>query len=383
MKHPRNIAILGSTGSIGQSALDVIRRIDGVRVFGLSGHTRLDLLAQQAEEFQPRYVVCSDARSQSFPRSGLNGTNIRFGEEALVELASDPEVDIVLAAIVGSAGLASTRAAVESGKLVALANKETLVMAGGLMTQLAARSGATILPVDSEHSALFQCLASGKLQEVKRLVLTASGGPFREWSHEQLRRVTVEQALDHPTWDMGQKISIDSATMMNKALEVIEARWLFGLPPSQIEVVVHPQSIIHSLVEFCDGSMIAQLSPPDMRLPIQYALTYPDRVAGAIQPLDLTRPHRLEFFPPDSDRFPALSLGFEVAKLGGTAGPVLNAANEVAVEAFLKREIEFTDIVAACREILEQHNYEAQPNWKQILFADQWAREEMSKWMVA
>jgi 1-deoxy-D-xylulose-5-phosphate reductoisomerase len=383
MNYPRNIAILGSTGSIGQSALDVIRGIEGLRVYGISGHSRLDLLAQQAQEFKPRHVVCSDSRCKDFKLSGLPDTECRYGEQALVDLASDPEVDIVLAAIVGSAGLSGTRAAVESGKTVALANKETLVMAGELIMDLAKQSGATILPVDSEHCALFQCLAADKIEQVRRLVLTASGGPFRDWDAEQLKRVTVEQALNHPTWDMGQKITIDSATMMNKALEIIEARWLFELPASKIAVVIHPQSIVHSMVEYCDGSVLAQMSPPDMRLPIQYAFTYPDRVAGPSPLLNLADSLRLEFFPPDLERFPALALGFEVAEQGGTAGAVLNAANEVAVEAFLKRDIEFTDIAAACREILDQHNFEAHPNWNQILYADQWARGEMSKWMVA
>jgi 1-deoxy-D-xylulose-5-phosphate reductoisomerase len=383
MKQPRKIALLGSTGSIGKSALDVVRSVEGLEVYGISGHSRLDLLARQAAEFQPRFVVCSDESMTEFQLSGLTRTTVLHGEDALIQLATDPEVDIVLAGIVGSAGLASTYAAVEAGKTVALANKETLVMAGELITQLAQKSGATILPVDSEHSALFQCLAGSRAQEIGRLILTASGGPFRDWDVGQLRLVTVEQALAHPTWDMGKKITIDSATMMNKALEIIEARWLFDVAPEKIEVVVHPQSIIHSMVEFCDGSLLAQLSPPDMKLPIQYALTYPDRVPGTSPRFDLTRRHKLEFLPPDLDRFPALELGFEVARKGGTSGAVLNAANEVAVNAFLQGEIAFTDIAVACREILDQHNFEPHPNWKQILLSDQWAREEMSKWMVA
>ncbi len=379
----RNIAILGSTGSIGQNALEVVRQVPGLNLYGISGHSRLDLLAEQANEFQPRVVVCSDYAQSDFRVPELTRTEFLYGQEGLIELARDPEVDIVLAAIVGSAGLRSTYAAVECGKTVALANKETLVMAGELITELAKKTGAAIIPVDSEHSALFQCLACGKIEDVSRLVLTASGGPFRDYDEQQLRRVTVEQALAHPVWDMGQKISIDSATMMNKALEVVEARWLFNIPPERIEVAIHPQSVVHSLVEFCDGSVVAQLSPPDMKLPIQYAFTYPQRVAGSCPRLDWKKSMRLDFFPPDLDRFPALQLGYEVARQGGTAGAVLNAANEVAVRAFLDREIEFTDIAAACREILDEHNFEPHPNWKQIEWADHWARQEMSKWMLA
>ncbi len=384
MTQPRNIAILGATGSIGQSALDVVRNVDGLKVVGLSGHSRLGLLAEQVREFQPKFVVASDPKTAAdFRLPGLSKTRILTGPDALVQLASDPDVDIVLAAIVGSAGLASTWAAIEHGKTVALANKETLVMAGELMTQLAEKTGATILPVDSEHSAVFQCLASGCGGEVQRVILTASGGPFRDFEIAQMSCATVEQALSHPTWEMGPKISIDSATMMNKALEIIEARWLFNLRSNQIDVVIHPQSIVHSLVEFCDGSIIAQLSPPDMKLPIQYAFTYPERVVGANPRLDLAQALRLDFLPPDTARFPALSLGYEVARLGGTTGAVLNAANEAAVQAFLNREISFTDIAAACREILDQHNFEPHPKLEQLLAADQWARREMSKWVAA
>ncbi len=318
-----------------------------------------------------------------FEFPNLPDTEVLIGPDQLERIASLPEVDIVLAAIVGVAGLPSAWAAIEEGKTVALANKETLVVAGHLMTQMAERSGATILPVDSEHSAVFQALKSGQPHEVNRIVLTASGGPFRDFDAEQMKCVTVEQALDHPTWEMGQKITIDSATMMNKTLEVIEAKWLFGVRPNQIEVVIHPQSIVHSLVEFVDGSTLAQLSPPDMMLPIQYALTYPERLPGPSPKLDLTRAMSLDFFPPDVERFPALELGFEVARFGGSTGAVLNAANEAAVAAFLKREISFTDIVTACREILDQHNFEPHPNLAQLIAADQWARQEMSKWMIA
>jgi 1-deoxy-D-xylulose-5-phosphate reductoisomerase len=384
MNRPKNIAILGSTGSIGRSALDVVRHTEGLRVVGLSGHSQLELLAEQAREFRPRYVVATDpVNAASLDLSDLKDTELLEGADSLERLAADPEVDVVLAAIVGSAGLASTWAAINSGKTVALANKETLVVAGELMMKLAVSTGATVLPVDSEHSAVFQCLAAGNANELRRLILTASGGPFRDFDLAQLKCVTVEQALAHPTWEMGRKITVDSATMMNKSLEIIEARWLFDVQYDQIEVVIHPQSIVHSLVEFIDGSVMAQMSPPDMKLPIQYALTYPERRSGAAPRLDMNQPLQLDFYPADTQRFPALELGYEVAKFGGSTGAVLNAANEAAVSAFLNREISFTDIVAACREILDQHNYEPHPTLDQLMAADRWARREMCKWIVA
>ena len=384
MTQTKNIAIFGSTGSIGQSALDVIREVPGFNVLAISGHQNLSLLVEQAREFSPAYLVAADAESAGrfdFPK--LPDTEILVGQDALDRVASDPGVDIVLTAIVGFAGLQSTYTAVKAGKTVALANKETLVAAGHLIRELAAETGALILPVDSEHSAVFQALKSGNPNEVNRIILTASGGPFRDLDIAQMQEVTVEQALAHPTWEMGQKITIDSATMMNKALELIEAKWLFDVSADQLDVVIHPQSIVHSLVEFVDGSTIAQMSPPDMKLPIQYAFTYPDRLVGPSPRMDLTKPMNLEFFAPDDSRFPALKLGFEVAKVGGSAGAVLNAANEAAVTAFLNREITFTQIASACREILEQHNFEAHPSMSQLLAADHWARQEMSKWMIA
>ena len=309
MTRNKNITILGSTGSIGQSALEVVRQVEGLNVLAISGRSNLSKLVEQALEFQPRYLVAADERmAENFTFPDLGETEVLVGEAQLDFIASLEKVDIVLAAIVGVAGLPSAWAAVESGKTVALANKEALVVAGHLMTDSASRSGATILPVDSEHSAVFQVLKAGKPEEVNRIVLTASGGPFRDWDANLMESVTVEQALAHPTWDMGQKITIDSATMMNKSLEVIEAKWLFGLPASQIEVVIHPQSIVHSLVEFVDGSTIAQMSPPDMMLPIQYAFTYPDRVAGPCPKLDLGQAMSLDFYPPDTTSFPRWSL---------------------------------------------------------------------------
>jgi 1-deoxy-D-xylulose-5-phosphate reductoisomerase len=292
-------------------------------------------------------------------------------------------IDLVLAAIVGSAGLESTWTALEHKKSVALANKEIMVMAGPLLTQRAAEHGVMLLPVDSEHSAIFQALKAGTPAEVARIVLTASGGPFRDWSPEELKRVTLAEALEHPVWDMGPKITIDSATMMNKGLEIVEARWLFGIDAERIDVVIHPQSIVHSLVEFVDGSIVAQMSPPDMRLPIQYALEYPHRVPGVAERLDWRRSFSLDFHPTEEGQFPALDLGHEVARAGGSAGAVLNAANEAAVGAFLDGELHFTEIVPACRSILEAHSFEANPSFNQLVKLDRWAREEVSRWVCA
>lgn len=387
MASPKRIAILGSTGSIGKSALNVVKNLDGYEAWAISGMSQTDLLKQQAKEFSPRFVVAADdSLSQQISAADFatgSTTELLTGRQGLIDIARAPEVDIVLAAIVGFAGLESAMAAVKSGKQLALANKETLVVAGHLITSLAKESGAKILPVDSEHSAIFQAMQSGQEKEISKVILTASGGPFRSAPKESLSSVTVAQALDHPTWKMGQKISIDSATMMNKALEIIEAKWLFGLAADQIEVVIHPQSLVHSMVTFADQSTIAQISPPDMRLPIQYAFTWPDRVPGPAPAMDWSQACQLDFMPPDFDRFPALRLGFEVAEKGGSSGAVVNAANEAAVDAFLKSELSFTDIVTACREVLEHHNFEAHPSFEQLVAADRWAREEISRWIAA
>jgi 1-deoxy-D-xylulose-5-phosphate reductoisomerase len=286
---------------------------------------------------------------------------------------------VVVSAIVGSAGLRGTWAALEAGKTVALANKESLVVAGPLVTQLAKEKNAQILPVDSEHSAVFQAMQSGRPEEVRRVILTASGGPFRTHTPGQLAEVTVDEALAHPTWEMGRKITVDSATLMNKALEIIEARWLFDLAPEQIEVVIHPQSIVHSMVEYVDGSVIAQLSPPDMKLPIQYALNWPHRLDGIASKLDWTRGLQLQFEPPDFERFAALRLGLDVARRGGTAGAVLNGANEAAVAAFFEGSIRFNEIVPTCKHILENHNFDPNPTLEQVLQLDDWARQEVSR----
>jgi 1-deoxy-D-xylulose-5-phosphate reductoisomerase len=382
----RNIAVLGSTGSIGTSALEVIAASNGrLRAVALSAHRQLDHLVEQARRLRPRWVVATDEEeAEDFSWSALPaGTELLTGPEGLAQVAAADGVDVVLAGIVGSAGLASTWAALEAKKTVALANKETLVMAGGLVTRLAAERGGKILPVDSEHSAIFQSLQAGRREEVRRIVLTASGGPFRSLDNEQLKQVTVDDALAHPTWDMGPKITIDSATMMNKALEIIESHWLFDLTASQIDVVLHPQSIVHSLVEFIDGSVIAQMSQPDMKLPIQYALEYPDRRVGITERLDWSSPWRLDFAPADFDRFPALELGLLCARKEGTSGAVLNAANEAAVEAFLDGELHFTEIVPACRSVLDAHDFDPNPTLEKLVEVDRWARREVSRWVCA
>jgi 1-deoxy-D-xylulose-5-phosphate reductoisomerase len=402
---PRKIAILGSTGSIGRSTLDVVRYSGGkLEVVALAANRSVDELCRQAAEFAPRFVIVADAESaRNCDWSALPaGTELLVGERAVERVAADPAVDVVVAAVVGSAGLVGTWAAVKAGKTIALANKETLVMAGPQVMRLAAETGAKILPVDSEHSAVFQLLearggpavggarsspplsaCTSARPDLCRIILTASGGPFRSWTRSEMERATVADALAHPTWQMGQKITIDSATMMNKALEIIEARWLFDLSPEQIDVVVHPQSIVHSLVEFVDGSVVAQLSPPDMKLPIQYALTWPERCDSPAKKLDLASRLRLDFEPPDEDRFPALALGKEVAAAGGTAGAVLNAANEAAVAGFLAEELSFVEIVPACRSVLEAHPFSPQPTLDELLELDAWARQEISRWICA
>jgi 1-deoxy-D-xylulose-5-phosphate reductoisomerase len=383
-EYPRNVAILGSTGSIGRSALDVIAHDGGsrLRAFGLSAHANLDLLVEQARAVRPRFIALTDPAAAGRLDGALDGTGVEVldGPDAVERLVTHPEVERVLTAIVGAAGLRGTWAAIEAGKTIALANKETLVVAGALISDLARRRGVDLLPVDSEHSAIAQAMRCGRASEVTRVVLTSSGGPFRGRSASELHDITPEQALRHPTWKMGPKITIDSATLMNKALEVIEARWLFDLRPDQIEVVIHPESVVHSLVEFADGSSIAQLSPPDMKLPIQYALTYPDRVPGPSPKLDLTRPFALNFQPPDCDAFPCLELGFEVLRRGGTAGAALNAANEAAVARFLGRSLRFTDIPRVCRAALENHPYDPSPSLDALLAVDAWARQEVGRW---
>jgi 1-deoxy-D-xylulose-5-phosphate reductoisomerase len=381
----RRVVVLGSTGSIGTSCLKVIDSLpDRLEAFGLSAHSRWQDLLQQTHRHQPRYVHATDPRAaHELARQTLPAeTRLLDGEDAIGAMVSDPEVDVVVTAIVGSAGLTGTWLALQAGKTVAVANKETLVMAGPLVMELAKEKNARILPVDSEHSAIFQAMQSGQHREIERVVLTASGGPFRGRKREELANITPEQALKHPTWTMGKKITIDSATLMNKALEMIEARWLFDLRPEQIQVIIHPESIIHSFVEFTDGSVLAQLSPPDMCLPIQFALTYPDRVAGPAKRLCWEELRSLNFQQPDLETFPALQLGYEVARRGGTCGAVLNAANEAAVGAFLDGELSFLDIPRVCREVLDQHHYSERPSLSELNALDRWSRQEVLRWIT-
>jgi len=361
----KKIAILGSTGSIGQQALDVIRALPSkFRVIGLAGGRNLELLKKQITEFQPSMLY-----SLAKLDFGYKGEFL-----PMEEIASHPEVDLVIIATSGKAGLSPTLAALRAGKVVALANKEVLVMAGEIIIGEAKNHQARILPVDSEHSAIWQCL-QGEENKPQRLFLTASGGPFYHYSQPQLSEVTIEQALRHPTWKMGKKVTIDSATLMNKGLEAIEAHWLFAFPFDSIEILIHPQCIIHSIVEFVDGSMKAQLSLPDMRLPIQYAISYPERLPGSRPRLDWSKIQSLSFEPVDYDKFPCLKLALDAGNLGGTYPAVLSAADEVAVELFLNGEINFTDIASVVQKTLEQHQSIAQPSLEEILAADAWARE--------
>lgn len=379
----QRVAVLGSTGSIGTNSLEVLAAMpQRCRVVAIAAHRSWQQLALQSQKFAPRWAILTDASlSAVIDRTAFHPeTALLFGPDSVEEIASHSDVDTVIAAVVGAAGLRGTWAACAAGKRLCVANKETLVVAGPLIMAMATQTGAKILPVDSEHSALYQALQCGKETEVQRLILTASGGPFRNHSAEQLAGVTPQQAMLHPTWNMGPKITVDSATLMNKTLEVIEARWLFDMPADKIAVVVHPQSIVHSLVEYVDGSVMAQLSPPDMKLPIQYALTYPDRIPGLSPKMNWQSEYNLVFQPPDLERFPALQLGFDVIRQGGSCGAVLNAANEAAVSRFLAEELRFIDIPAACRAVLESHDYDPSPTLDSLFRLDRWAREEMSSW---
>ena len=382
----RRVVVLGSTGSVGTNTLDVVDHFpDRLEIIGLSAHSNWEPLFEQARRLRPRWVSITDPEAARRVDRSLLPPETEFlsGPESVGRMVADADTDIVVSAIVGSAGLFGTWEALQAGKTVALANKETLVMAGARVKELEARHGGLLLPVDSEHSAIFQALAGhrGPLAEcVERIVLTGSGGPFRGKSRDELKSVRIEEALKHPTWKMGPKISVDSATLMNKALEVIEARWLFDLPPEQIEVIVHPESIVHSFVEFRDGSVLAQLSPPDMRLPIQYALNYPDRLSGPARRLDWQALRVLHFEVPDRETFAALDLGYEVARAGGTSGAILNAANEAAVGLFLEGRLAFLDIARVCRAVLEAHAFSPHPYLEELMAADRWARQEVSRW---
>lgn len=381
----KSICILGSTGSIGRQALEIVAAFpDRFRVTAVAADRQVDLLAAQARRFgAARAVIMREALLPAL-RDALAGTDTEAlcGMEALVDTAADPESDTVLAAMVGAAGLLPVMAAAAQGKRIALANKEPIVAAGPLMLDAVARGGAMLLPVDSEPSAIFQCLQGQDRGGLARLVLTASGGPFRGYTPEQLATVTPEQALDHPTWRMGQKITVDSATLMNKGLEVIEARWFFDLPLDHIDIVIHPQSIIHSLVEFQDGSLLAQLGMPSMCTPIQYALSYPERLPHNWAPLDLARIGTLQFQAPDFSRFPCLALARQAGNIGGTMPAVLNAANEVAVSAFLDHRIGFMEIPCVIERLMAKHTPMASPTLDDILAVDRETRELADAWVA-
>ena len=377
----KRLSILGSTGSIGQSALAVVRAMKGrFKIVGLTANENIDLLENQAREFKPKAVALVNEVKANILRRRLASRGIRVwgGINGLLQVAQLP-ADMVISSMVGAAGLLPTLAALKSGKDIALANKEPLVMAGPLFMKEARRCKARILPVDSEHSAIFQCLQGQDARAVKRIILTASGGPFLNTSMKKLKKVTAQEALAHPTWRMGRKVTLDSATLMNKGLEVIEAHHLFGVSIPHIEVLVHPQSIIHSMVEFTDSSVLAQMSNPDMKLPLQYALTFPERKPGLLKSVDFIKLGKLEFKKPDMFRFPCLSLAFNAARRGGTAPAVLNAANEVTGAAFFNGQISFMDIPKFIGIVLSRHKGISNPELSDVLRADAWAREETNQ----
>jgi 1-deoxy-D-xylulose-5-phosphate reductoisomerase len=371
----KRIAILGSTGSIGTNALDVIDHLGpDYQVAALSAHSQSSKLLEQVAKYKPAAVAVTDPPAAAKVKAALGLPGAPRFYTDLAEMVRRDDIDLVLAAVVGAAGLPAVFAAVESGKALALANKESLVVAGSILIPLARRHNVPILPVDSEHSAIFQALHCGQPREVKRLILTASGGPFRTAPADQIENATLADALNHPTWRMGTKITIDSATMFNKGLELIEACWLFDLPPEQIDIVIHPESVVHSMVEFNDGNVLAQLSPPDMRTPIQYAITYPDRVESNSRKLDLTQAFSLNFHPPDPTRFPALDIARDVARRGGTLGAVMNAANEAAVSLFMAGRCRFGMISRAVSHTIAAHAVQPSPSLDDLMEADRWAR---------
>jgi 1-deoxy-D-xylulose-5-phosphate reductoisomerase len=385
----QTITVLGASGSIGQSTLDVVRRHpDRYQVFALSAARSIDRMLEDIREFQPRYAVMADANAavQLSDLLGSSTTEVLTGSEALAMVASHKDVDMVMAAIVGAAGLLPTIAAAEAGKRVLLANKESLVMAGPLFMEAVRRGGATLLPIDSEHNAIFQSMPvhyDGDLHKngIRKILLTASGGPFRGKLLDELAAVTPEQAVAHPNWSMGRKISVDSATLMNKGLELIEACFLFNCQPSDIQVVVHPQSVIHSMVQYCDGSVIAQLGQPDMRTPIAYGMAWPERIEAGVASLDLFEISRLEFCPPDHEAFPCLALAGQAFAAGGSMPTVLNAANEIAVDAFLQEQIAFNQIPTLIRDVMGMHVVTDIESIDHVIEADRWARDCASQWI--
>lgn len=374
----KQISILGSTGSIGINTLDVIEKFhERFKVYGLSANKNIDLLEKQILKFSPQIVAVMDKEKACILKKKLKNhpVEIYSGQQGLIKVSTASKIDLVVSAIVGSAGLIPTLEAIKNGKTIALANKETLVMAGEIIIRLAKENNVNLMPIDSEHNAIFQCLEGKATSKVSRIILTASGGPFLD--RKDLEDITPQQALLHPRWRMGNKISVDSATLMNKGLEIIEAHYLFGLSQERISVIIHPQSIIHSLVEFIDGSVIAQMSEPDMKLPISYAIAYPERLPNILPSLDLASITKLTFQEPDFERFPCLKYGYEAIEKGGTLPAVLNGANEAAVEEFLKGRIKFLDIPRIIRVVMDKHQIIASPDLNQILEADKWAREEV------
>lgn len=373
----KKIAVLGSTGSIGKNTLAVVNaHSDRFQIVALAAGSNVEEMVRQAEAVRPQIISMAEREAAEKVRERIgDGIRVVYGEEGLLEVATVAEADTVVSAIVGSRGLKPTLAAIRAGKTVGLANKETLVTAGHLVTRAAMEAGVSIIPIDSEHSAIFQCLNGERTSDVRRIILTASGGALRDWPRERMATATREQVLAHPNWSMGAKVTVDSATMMNKGLEVIEAHWLFAFPYEQIEVLIHSESIVHSMVEFQDGAVMAQLGMPDMKVPIQYALTYPERLPLSSKPLDLAAIGTLHFRPPDWERFPCLQLAYEAGRSGGTMPTVLNAANEVAVERFLAGEIPFTAIHSVIETVLEQHQSLADPELEVIEEVDRWARD--------
>ena len=377
----KKVVLLGSTGSIGTSTCKVAEDLpDKIQLVGLAAGRNAGLLREQVDQFKPQAISLSDPDAASELAAKYDGSlEVHSGDDGLIKLATLPEADIVLIAIVGVAGLQPALAAIRAGKDIAVASKEILVMAGQIVMNEARRHKVKVLAVDSEHSAIFQCLEGRPLESVRQIWLTASGGPFRETPKEEFTDITVESALKHPSWEMGPKITIDSATLFNKGLEMIEARWLFSLPMNKVRVIVHPQSVIHSMVEFIDGSIIAQLSTPDMCLPIQYALTYPDRAANDRVQTNFAEIGRLDFEDPDADRFPSINLARRAGDIGGTLPAVLNAANEVAVQAFCDKQINFMDITDIVGQTMEVHDIVGDPTLEEIIAADAWARETAFK----
>jgi 1-deoxy-D-xylulose-5-phosphate reductoisomerase len=374
----RAVAVLGSTGSIGTQSLEVIKEL-GYKVVSLAAGTRIEQLAEQIREFQPELVSVKDEAHAVLLRERLGSTKVEimYGQVGLREAARVSSADLVVTAVVGAMGIEPTLTAIHAGKSIALANKETLVSAGEIVLEAVKQKSVSILPVDSEHSAIFQCLQDRPKREVEKLILTASGGAFRSLSRSELLHVSIDDALKHPNWAMGPKITVDSATMMNKGLEIIEAKWLFDVTPEQIDVLIHPQSVIHSMVEYVDGSILAQLGSADMRIPIQYALTYPQRSPSNWPRLSFEKMRQLDFYAPDFERFPALRLAYDALRAGGTMPCVLNAANEQAVQRFLQGAIAFHQIESLIERVMDAHTIEYHPDLMQILNVDKWARQEL------